>query len=150
MKVILMKDFEKLGKYGELKDVKDGYARNFLIPKGIVCFAVELNIKRLNEEKRTANIKKEKRLNEMQSLQKKLNKISITIESKTGEEGKLFGSVTSEDIVSALKEQHDIEIDKHQIVFDQPIKQTGVHKVAVHLMENINAEMKVWVVEAKE
>ncbi|MCL5674969.1 MAG: 50S ribosomal protein L9 [Candidatus Omnitrophica bacterium] len=150
MKVIFLKDFEKIGKEGEIREIKDGYGRNFLIPKGIACYASPSNIKKFEEKNRLRQLKSEKLLKEMQSLQNRLNKISITIEAKTGEEGKLFGAIVSEDIILNLKQQHNIEIDKHQVTLDEPIKQTGVYKVPVHLMEGINAEVKIWIVEAKK
>ena len=150
MKVIFLKDIEKVGKEGEIKEIKDGYARNFLIPGGMACHATSSNIKKFEEKNKIRQLKNEKLLKEMQSLQNKLNKISITIETKTGEEGKLFGAIVSEDIIINLKQQHNVEIDKHQVLLDEPIKQTGVYKVPVHLMEGINADVKVWIVEAKK
>lgn len=149
MKVIFLKNFEKIAKEGEIKEVKDGYARNFLIPGGIACHASSSNIKKFEEVNKTRQLKHEKLLKEMRSLQNKLNKISITIEGKTGEEGKLFGAIVSEDIILGLKQQHNIDIDKHQVRLDEPIKQTGVYKVPVHLMEGVNAEVKVWIVASK-
>ncbi|MCL5409163.1 MAG: 50S ribosomal protein L9, partial [Candidatus Omnitrophica bacterium] len=98
MKVIFLKDVENIGKESEIKEVKDGYARNFLIPRGLACYATASNIKKVETEKKAKQFKKEKQIKELQSLQSKLNKISITIEAKTGEEGKLFGTIVSEDI----------------------------------------------------
>lgn len=150
MKVIFLKNFENIGNEGEIKEVKNGYARNFLIPRGIVCNATSSNIKMVEEKKKIKQLKNEKILKSMQSLQNRLNKTSITIEAKTGEEGKLFGAIVSEDIILNLKQQHNIEIDKHQVILDEPIKQAGVYKIPIHLMEDINAEIKVWIVEEKK
>ncbi|MCM8816849.1 MAG: 50S ribosomal protein L9 [Candidatus Omnitrophica bacterium] len=150
MKIILVRDVKNLGGEGEVIEVKDGYARNYLIPHGFAIEANEKNIKKVEQIKRQAALRKEKLLKEAESLQKKLNKISVTIDANAGEEDKLFGSVTAEDIVLSLKSQHNIEIDKHQIKIDEPIKKLGIYKVPIHLIGDINAELKVWVVQKKE
>lgn len=150
MKIILMKDLKNLGNEGDILEVKDGYARNYLIPRGFAIEASEKNVKKIEEIKRLAALKREKLLKEAEVLQKKLNKISVTIEASAGEEEKLFGSVTAEDIVQALKTQYDIQIDKHQIKIEEPIKKLGIYKIPVHLIGEINAELKVWVVEKQE
>ncbi|MGB9642078.1 MAG: 50S ribosomal protein L9 [Candidatus Ratteibacteria bacterium] len=150
MKIILTKDVKGLGQEGQICEVRNGYARNYLIPKGLALEANEKNIKKIEEIKRAAAIKKEKLLKEAEALQKKLNKISITIEANAGEEEKLFGSVTAEDIVISLKNQHDIEIDRHQIHLEEPIKKLGIYKIPIHLIGEINAELKVWVVQKQE
>ncbi|HOK79681.1 MAG TPA: 50S ribosomal protein L9 [bacterium] len=150
MKIILTKDVKGLGQEGQICEVRDGYARNYLIPKGLAIEANEKNIKKIEEIKRAAAIKKEKLLKEAEALQKKLNKISVTIEANAGEEEKLFGSVTADDIAISLKNQHDIEIDRHQIHLEEPIKKLGIYKIPVHLIGEIKAELKVWVVQKQE
>ncbi|HOL34707.1 MAG TPA: 50S ribosomal protein L9 [bacterium] len=150
MKIILTKDVKGLGQEGQICEVRDGYARNYLIPKGLAIEANEKNIKKVEEIKRAAAIKKEKLLKEAEALQKKLNKISVTIEANAGEEEKLFGSVTADDIAISLKNQHDIEIDRHQIHLEEPIKKLGIYKIPVHLIGEIKAELKVWVVQKQE
>jgi len=150
MKIILLKDVKNLGQEGEIYEVRDGYARNYLIPNGFAIEANEKNIKKIEEVKRRVALKREKLQKEAEALQKKLNKISVTIEASAGEEEKLFGSVTSEDIAIALKQQHDIQIDRHQVHLEEPIKKLGIYKVPIHLLGEISAELKVWVVEKKE
>ncbi|HOJ30574.1 MAG TPA: 50S ribosomal protein L9 [bacterium] len=150
MKIILIKDIKGLGQEGDVCEVKDGYARNYLIPRGLAIEANEKNIKKVEEIKRLVALKREKLLKEAEALQKKLNKISITIEAHAGEEEKLFGSVTAEDIAISLKNQHDVEIDRHQIHLEEPIKKLGIYKIPVHLIGEINAELKVWIVEKQE
>ncbi|MFA5646401.1 MAG: 50S ribosomal protein L9 [Candidatus Ratteibacteria bacterium] len=147
MKVILTQDVPNLGKAGEVHEVKVGYARNFLFPRQMADIADEVRIRNFEEKKKAQEAKREKFRHEASYLQKKLEKISVTIEAKAGEEEKLFGSVTTDGIAEALKNQHEIEIDRHQIVLEEPIKKLGFYKVAVHLLEEIKAELKVWVVQ---
>ncbi len=146
MNIILVKDVKNLGHEGETYDVKDGYARNYLIPMGFAIEASRENMRKIEEIKRNAEIRKEKLLKEAEALQKKLNKISVTIEANAGEEEKLFGAITAEHIADSLQSQHDIQIDKHQIKMEEPIKKLGIYKVPVHLIGEIKAELKVWVV----
>ncbi|MCM8764892.1 MAG: 50S ribosomal protein L9 [Candidatus Omnitrophica bacterium] len=150
MKIILIKDVKNLGNEGEIVEVKNGYARNYLIPRGFAIEASKENLKKIEEIKRVAAVRKEKLLKEAESLQKHLNRISVTIEANAGEEEKLFGSITPDDIVSSLKIQHDIQIDKHQIKIEEPIKKLGIYKIPVHLFGEINAELKVWVVQKQD
>lgn len=149
MKVIFLKDTDRLGKEGDIKDVKDGFARNYLFPRGFACQATVANVRKAEDVKKRIQLKRDKIIKEAENLKKKLNRISVTIETKAGEDGKLFGTVTTEDIMQNLKEQQDIEIDRHQIVLQEPIKQLGIYKVDVHLIENIKAELKVWIVQTQ-
>jgi large subunit ribosomal protein L9 len=149
MKIILMKDVVSLGKEGDIVEVREGYARNYLIPKGFACEASDRNVRKIEEIKKRVAQKREKAIKEAEQLARKLNKLSITIETKAGEEEKLFGTVTTEDIAQAIKTQHDIDVDRHQIYLDEPIKKLGIYKVPIHLIEGINAELKVWVVQAQ-
>ena len=150
MKIILTKQVKGLGQEGEICDVRDGYARNYLFPRGLAIEADKKNIKRVEQIKKSLDLKREKLLKEAEVLQTRLNKMSVTIEAKAGEEEKLFGSVTAEDIADALKSQHDIQIDKHQISLEEPIKKLGIYKVPIHLMGEINAELKVWIVQKQD
>jgi large subunit ribosomal protein L9 len=149
MKIILMKDVVSLGKEGDIVEVREGYARNYLIPKGFACEASDRNVRKIEEIKKRVAQKREKAIKEAEQLARKLNKLSITIETKAGEEEKLFGTVTTEDIAQAIKTQHDIDVDRHQIYLEEPIKKLGIYKVPIHLIEGINAELKVWVVQAQ-
>lgn len=150
MKIILTKDVKGLGQEGEIYEVRDGYARNYLLPRGFAVEASEKNIKKIEQIKMSLRLKKEKLLKEAEALQKKLNRISVTIEANAGEEEKLFGSITPEDIAEALKSQYDIQIDKHQIYLEEPIKKLGIYKVPVHLVGEINADLKVWIVQKQD
>ena len=145
MKVILRRDHESLGKIGEVVDVKDGYARNFLLPRGIAYAALSGNMKALEEEKKSVEKKNLQELKAAESLATELETVSVTIPVQVGEEDKIFGTVTTQMIADALKEKgHDI--DKRKIEIEEPIKALGIYGVSVKLHANVNAKIKVWVV----
>ncbi|MEW6196461.1 MAG: 50S ribosomal protein L9 [Bacteroidota bacterium] len=145
MKVILRKNFDQLGKVGEIVNVKDGYARNYLIPRQIAYQATVGNIRALEEEKKQILKKEAKELESAQKLASELEKVSITIPVTVGEEDKIFGSVTNQMIADALKEKgHDI--DKRKIEITEPIKSLGIYSVAIKLHPSVSAVVKTWVV----
>ncbi len=145
MKVILRKDFEALGQIGDIVEVKEGYARNFLIPRKIAYTALTGNMRALEEEKQNLARKSEHELQAAEALATELEKVSVTIPVQVGEEDKIFGSVTSQMISDALSEK-EYEIDKRKIEIEEPIKTLGIYSVNVKLHKNINAKIKVWVV----
>lgn len=145
MKVILRKNFEQLGKVGDIVDVKDGYARNFLLPRQIAYLAQEGNIRALEEEKKQLVKKEAKELELAEKLSTELEKVSITIPVKVGEEDKIFGSVTTQMIADSLKEK-GFEIDKRKIEISEPIKSLGIYSINVKLHHDVNAVLKTWVV----
>ncbi len=145
MKVILRKDQDKLGQVGAVVDVKDGYARNFLIPKGIAYPASEGSMRALEEEKKQAERRSTIELKSSEKLATELEKLSITIKMKVGEDEKLFGSVTSQMIADAVKEK-GFDIDKRIIEMPEPIKALGIYNVDVKLHQNVTGKVKVWVV----
>ena len=149
MKVIFLKDFENKGKRGEIKEVKDGFARNFLIPQQIAIEATPSNIRMIEEMEKVAERKREKKLKQAKDIKKKLKETSITINMKAGQDDKLFGAITSEMIAEAIKKQTKLEIDRHQIVLEEPIKKLGIYKIPVRLAEGVEGEVKVWVVREK-
>ena len=145
MKVILRQNTEGLGQIGEVVDVKDGYARNFLIPRKLAYAALKGNVKALEEEKKTLSKKREQELAAAETLAAELEKVSVTIPVQVGEEDKIFGSVTTQMISDALKEKGH-EIDKRKIEIDEPIKALGIYGVSIKLHPSVNAKIKVWVV----
>lgn len=145
MKVILRNNFDQLGKIGEVVDVKDGFARNFLIPRGIAYPAVAGNIRALEEEKVQIAKKQAKELESAQSLSSELEKVSITIPVKVGEEDKIFGSVTAQMIADSLKEK-GFGVDRRKIEINEPIKSLGIYSVNVKLYQDVTAVVKTWVV----
>ena len=144
MKIILRKDVENLAS-GEVVTVKDGYARNFLIPRGFALKATPGNLKVVEGEKKVRQRALEKEKRNAQELAKRLSTISCTVSMRIGEDGKMFGSVTSSDIAKAL-EIEGIKIDKKAIELASPIREIGVFHVPVKLHPEINADVKVWVV----
>lgn len=145
MKIILRKNYDQLGKIGDLVEVKDGFARNFLLPRQIAYIATKGNTRALEEEKLQAVKKEAKELEAAKLLATDLEKISITIPVKVGEEDKLFGSVTNQMIADALKEK-GYEIDKRKIELVDPIKALGIYDVTVKLHHEVSTVVKTWVV----
>ena len=147
MKVILQQDVKGQGKKGELKEVSDGYARNFLFPKKLAVEATADNINtvKLQEKAKQAQIAKEKA--EAKENAEKLKECTVKIAAKAGSNGKLFGAVTSKEISDALAAQYKIEIEKNKIVQAEPIKTYGSFEVKVKLGHEISATLKVMVVE---
>lgn len=145
MKVILRQDFETLGKIGEVVDVKDGYARNFLFPRGLAYAALKGNIRALDDEKKAIEKRNLQELKAAESLAAELETVSVTIPVQVGEEDKIFGTVTTQMIADALKEKgHDI--DKRKVEIEEPIKALGIYGVNLKIHQNVNAKIKVWVV----
>jgi large subunit ribosomal protein L9 len=146
MKVILKQDFEKLGNTGDIINVKDGYARNYLIPRQIAYEATSSNMKRFEEEKKRMASQLTKEVKKAEKMATELEKVSCTITVAVGEEDKLFGSVTSQDIAGALEEK-GIAIDKRKILLEEPIKALGIYTVPIKLHSEVSANVKVWVVK---
>jgi large subunit ribosomal protein L9 len=145
MKVILRENVESLGQIGDLIDVKDGYARNYLLPRKIAYTAIKGNIRSLEEDKRNLAKKKEQEIRAAETLGGELEKVSVTIPVQVGEEDKIFGSVTSQMISDALKEK-GYDIDKRKIEIDETIKSLGIYSITIKLHSSVNAKIKVWVV----
>lgn len=146
MKVILKKDIEKLGKAGEVVSVKDGYARNFLLLKGLALTASTVNLKIVEQEKKKAALRQEKQRQQAEELAQKIASVSCTITVQAGQDGKLYGSVTSQDIAQGY-EAEGINIDKRKIELPEPIKEVGVFKINVRLHPEVVVQPKVWVVK---
>jgi large subunit ribosomal protein L9 len=144
MKVILQKDIVNLGDAGDIKEVSAGYARNFLIPRNMVIYADDSRKKVAEHQKRLIKIKKEKRKKGSEKIADAINALAVKIIAQVGEEGKLFGSVTTMDIAKKIKELGH-EIDKRKILLSEPIKQVGEYEVSIKLDEGITAKVKVTV-----
>ncbi len=147
MKVILKADVKSVGKKGEVINASDGYARNFLFPRGLAVEATEGNVKSLEAVKENEKKKKAEELQKAKELAKKIKGLTVTIKAKTGENGKLFGSITSKDIAEELKKQHKIDIDKKKIALDEAIKSAGVFNVEVKVYPEVSASLKVSIME---
>lgn len=146
MEVILNQDVDKLGKAGSVIEVKDGFARNFLIPKGLALAVTSVNLKKLEQEKQRKTQHLEKIKQESLKLKERLDGFSLTIPALVQEEDKLYGSVSSQDIAEALKEE-GFDIDKERILLEQAIKSLGIYEIPVKLHPELTATIKVWIVK---
>ncbi|MDP8216358.1 MAG: 50S ribosomal protein L9 [Candidatus Kaelpia imicola] len=146
MKVILLKDYEGLGLESDLVNVKDGYARNLLIPQGIARQATAGVFKELELKFAAAEKKKGRETKRLEELKDKLSDVSLTIGVKAGEEERIYGAVTNIDIARALKDE-GFDIDRHTIDLYEPIKELGVYQISINLHSDIIAKVKVWVVK---
>ncbi len=142
MKVILLQDVKTLGKKGEIKEVAEGYARNFLIPRGLVIEATASNLKRHQGEEKKLEDQKAKAQSEASKLAQRIDGQVFEVTARTGEGGRLFGSITSSDIASALKKRKII-VDKRKIELNEPIKSLGTYSIRVKLHPNVTANMEV-------
>ena len=143
MKVILKQDVKGLGKKEDLVNVSDGYARNFLFPKGLAAEANAANINIMNTKKEAEKPKKDRELAQARELVKKLKDIEVVIRTKSGENGKLFGSITSKDISDKLKNDFKLDIDKKKIVLPEPLKSTGTVELDVKLYPEVSGKLRV-------
>lgn len=146
MKLILVKDVENLGKANEIVEVKDGYARNYLLPKNLALEATSANLKIVEKNKRKHQIKLEKIKQQAAEFAKKIASMSCTITMPAGEDDKLFGAVTTQDIAEALK-QEGVIIDKKDIILNQLIHSLGIYNVEIKLHPEITQELKIWVIK---
>ena len=149
MKVILKDDMEKLGKCGQVVEVKDGYGRNYLFPRNLAIPATKGNLKSIGEITKQKEIRDQKRKRQEERLKIQLEKISCTAEVMVGEEDRVFGSVTSQTIAELLKEK-GFDIDRHKIMLETPIKALGVYTVPVKISGDVVASLKVWVVKKQQ
>jgi len=146
MKIILKENVEKLGDKNEIVDVKDGYARNYLFPKNLALKATKSNVNVIEELDRVKEKKEKSVIRTAQKLADKLKNISITVSTEAGEDEKIFGSVTTQQIAELLDEK-GFKIDKHQIIIETPIKNLGVFNISIKIHKEITAEVKLWVVK---
>ena len=146
MKVILKDDVKNVGNMGDIVKVADGYARNYLVPRGLAVEASTKNIKSIEHEKRNIQEKVKKIKSSAQDLSDRISKVTLVMKANAGEEGKLFGSITTMDIAEALKNE-GFEIDKKKISLDEPIKRLGEHTVSVKIHPEITTNVTVQVVQ---
>jgi large subunit ribosomal protein L9 len=146
MKVILLKEVKGMGKEGDLVNSKVGYARNYLNPRNIAIEATSENLRKWEEAKKQEAAKKKQELEEANALKERLEKLTVEVKAKGGSGGRLFGSITSQDIAAALKEQHGVDIDKRKIEMKDNIKNAGATEVDLKLYPEVSAKLKVNVV----
>ena len=146
MKVILLQDVKGTGKKNEVKEVSDGYARNFLLPKKLAVPADNTNMKELNEKNKSKELKAQKEYEAAVELGKKMEELNVVIYSKAGDGGRLFGSITSKDIAEQLNKKYFVEVDKKKIMLNDAIKTLGVYNIEIKLFEGISGKIKVSVI----
>lgn len=146
MEIILRQTIENLGKPGDIVKVKPGYARNYLLPRGLAYEATPGNRKRIAMEKARLEAAEQERVNAAQAIADRIANVQLTFSARVGDEEKLFGSVTSADIAHQLQAQ-GFDIEKKQIDLHEPIKTLGVYKVPVRLHAEVKPEIKVWVIK---
>lgn len=146
MKLILREDVENLGKIGEIVEVAGGYGRNYLLPRGLAVQASTKNLKEQEHQKKLIQARMDRQKKDAQEMAGSLDSVSCTISRKTGEDEKLYGSVTSRDIEEALREE-GVSIDRKRILLEEPLKKLGVYTVPVKLHADVTGNIKVWVVK---
>lgn len=147
MKVIFLNDVKNKGKKGEVKEVATGYAQNFLLKKGLAEEATPANLKRLEEQQNAEEAKAEQALEDAKAMKEELEQKEVEIKTKSGDDGRLFGSISSKQVVEAYEKQHGIKLDKRKLDMSQPLKSLGYHKMSVKLHPEVSAEIKVHVIE---
>lgn len=145
MRVILTQDVKKLGTIGDIVNVKDGYARNFLLPREVAVVANVSNKAELDHQKRVLDRKKAKVLAEVKKLASNIEKVSVTIAKRTGEDEKIFGTVTTVELEAKLKEA-GVDVDRRDIALTEDVKKVGVYSAEVRLHSEVTAKLKFWVV----
>jgi large subunit ribosomal protein L9 len=148
MKVILSEEVENLGQPGDLVKVANGYARNYLLPRGLAIVATPRNVKQLQHQKKLVADRQAKVVRGLEKVRQAIQEVSVTITAQAGEEGKLFGSVTPADLAAALAKE-GLTVDRKRIILEEPIRQVGEREVEVKLHSQVTAKFKVHVVAAE-
>lgn len=146
MKVIFLQDVKGQGKKGEVKDLSEGYVRNFLLPRGLAKEATDSNVKTLDAQKKSEEKRKEQEKQEAQELGEKLSELTVKVKGKAGEGGRLFGAISSKQVAQALEEQFKVKVDKRKLEMDA-IRALGVTQIKVKLHNEVTTTLKVHVVE---
>jgi large subunit ribosomal protein L9 len=143
VRVILKAEVRGLGRAGEIKDVADGYARNYLLPKGLAIEATGGELRQLAQERQSEKTKKDRAHQDAEELAKRLGEVTLVFRLKAGEQGKTFGSVTAKEVADALKKDTKADIDKTKVVLHEPLRSLGIHKVEVRLLSDVRANVTV-------
>jgi large subunit ribosomal protein L9 len=146
MKVILQKPVDKLGVPGDVVEVADGYARNYLVPRGLAVKATKGAVRHAESLRRAHESRMQKARAEAEAAAQRLASLALRVSARAGEEGRLFGSVTAEDVAGAIAREAGIEVDRHDVHLEQPIRSLGVHEVRVHLFPGVDPVVQVEVV----
>lgn len=143
MRVILKREVSGLGRPGDVKDVADGYAQNFLLPRGLAVEATAGELKHLAQERQAEKTKKDRAHADAEELAKRLEALTLHFRLKAGEQGKTFGSVTNKDIAETLKKEHHIDVDRTKIHLEEPLRALGSHAVEIRLLPDVRAKVTV-------
>jgi large subunit ribosomal protein L9 len=143
MRVILKSEVKGLGHLGDIKDVADGYARNYLLPKGLAIEATGSQLRHLAQERESEKAKKDRAHGDAEALAKRIGEVTLVFKLKAGEQGKTFGSVTAKEVAEALTKEAKAEIDRTKVVLHEPLKSLGVHTVEVRLLPDVRANVTV-------
>jgi len=143
MRVILKTEVKGLGRVGDVKDVADGYARNYLLPKGLAIEATGAELRQLAQERDAEKAKKDRTHGDAEALAKRIAEITLVFKLKAGDQGKTFGSVTAKEVAEALTNEAKTEIDKTKVVLHEPLKSLGVHTVEIRLLSDVRANVTV-------
>jgi large subunit ribosomal protein L9 len=143
MRVILKTEVKGLGRVGDVKDVADGYARNYLLPKGLAIEATGGQLKHLAQERDAEKNRKDRAHGEAEALAKRLGEVTLVFKLKAGEQGKTFGSVTAKEVAEALTKEAKAEIDRTKVILIEPLRSLGVHKVEIRLLADVRASVTV-------
>ncbi len=146
MKILLKQDIESLGNVGDVVNVKNGFARNYLIPQGMAIEATERNLKAFQETHKLSTLRMAKEKRTAEAMAQELAKVSVTATVQVGEEDRVFGAVTSQNIADLLTDK-GYEIDRRRILLDEPLKALGVYDIGIKLHSEVEAKIKVWVVK---
>jgi large subunit ribosomal protein L9 len=149
MKVILLKDVKGQGKKGDLKEVSEGYATNFLLPQKLAAPANESSVKMLDQQKKAEQRKKDQEKADAVELGKKLEAVAVELTAKSGKDGRLFGAITSKQVAEELEKQFKLKLDKRKIQMEEPIRTLGVTEVGVKLHPEVSVKLKIHVSEDK-
>ena len=150
MKIILQKPVDKLGVPGDVVDVADGYARNYLMPRGLAVKATKGGVRHVDSLKRAHSSKVNAAKADAEQVAQRLMASPITVPAHAGEEGRLFGSVTPSDVAEAIEAQTGVRVDRHDVTMDEPIRSVGVHEVKVHLFAEVDPVISVEVTAADQ
>lgn len=143
MRVILKREVRGLGRPGEVKDVADGYAQNFLLPRGLAIEATAGELKHLAQEREATKAKKDREHTDAEQLAARLGTLTLVFRLKAGEQGKTFGSVTNKDIAEALLREHRVSVDRAKILLPEPLRSLGAHTVEIRLMPDVRAKVTI-------
>ena len=143
MKVILQKDVKNIGKKGDVVEVAEGYGRNFLLPRGLAVEASSGNLRQVAQQKQVESAKAERELKDAEQIGAKIKGQKLQVKAKVGEGGKLFGSITTQEVADQLRKQFSVEIDKRKIELKEPIKSLGTHSIVVKVHPKVHVQVTV-------